>query len=228
MLLWRASQGSQDGPVAEYHVARLDGSRHTQWSGGSPFWSKDSNVYEQLYNEDDAWIGLKNRKTGRLYRDPQLMGVSEVLRNRAFRLPQVNGALRSDVRPVGDVTICQTNLGSNMPVHAYTVKLPRTAIVLEALVAPDAQSILWVLLEKDASGFARFLSEHFPTTFGSSKASVTSLWISNIQGRDMREIGELSSRGPYPAIEPQLVRWVPGGRSLSFYYDNSLWTVPAK
>jgi hypothetical protein len=221
-LLWSSTGGQQ-------HLARLDGNQASHWSNVGAFWSSDNLVYEHVRNSDDyQWLGLKRRDTGAVYRSghfERVRAINETLTYQ-FEYPDVGNLYFPVVQQKDRLEIIERSLVRGRPEHTYTGKLPRKGSVLTVLLSPDGGRFLWVLLEKPGSRFGQFLSRHFPRVFGSDKVLTTSIWVSNTKGGNMQEVGEMSAEGPYPAFEPQLVRWLPGGNCISFFYDKSLWTVP--
>lgn len=58
---------------------------------------------------------------------------------------------------------------------------------------------------------------------------IMSLWICNTNGSRMQQIGYQDLKGPESAgAKPCSLRWLPGGKRLSFLCQKTLWTVPVE
>jgi hypothetical protein len=61
--------------------------------------------------------------------------------------------------------------------------------------------------------------------FGKGVRQERSIWVSDLEGHHMREIGYSIVRPGAPI--PDDLRWTPDGKQLSFIAGKSLYTVPA-
>jgi hypothetical protein len=59
---------------------------------------------------------------------------------------------------------------------------------------------------------------------------VVGLWVSDLDGRNLREIGHLAlhpaANSDTDGPDPEDVQWLPDGKRLSFLYKQALWIVP--
>ena len=106
------------------------------------------------------------------------------------------------------------SLHASTALQRWTVHLPGRAY--EIAVSPKGDRIAWLLMP-NLKGRPRNVQR-----------GAASLWVSQLDGSRMREIGSAGTdvrQRSAPSLLMQL-RWLPGGKRLSFLYNGALYTVP--
>lgn len=101
----------------------------------------------------------------------------------------------------------------------YRIRLPHEARLWEVVMSPQGDRLAWLLSRNRES-------KGLPDMY--------SLWVSDLKGGHMREIGHVEAQSEKTTSSPtgdrthapQTVRWTPGGKRLSFLYKDALYTVP--
>lgn len=131
-------------------------------------------------------------------------------------------------------------LGQAAPLSHWTIHLP--GVASEVTVSPRGNRVAWLL--------SPVPSKTLPTTLREETAS---LWVSRLDGGEMRQIGSVTKRIPPLDVRrlqqtllagvpldaatqkklsllsgPSQVRWLPGGRAISFQNEGALWVVPVE
>ena len=109
-----------------------------------------------------------------------------------------------------------------------SIQLPPDVGISEIAISPQGDRIAWNLTMPAAPKWVLALKRWVRHTHGEGE-HVEGLWVSRIDGTEMREIGrrEMKSDG---GSEPRLyqLQWVPGSKRLSFMFDSALYTVPVE
>jgi CDP-diacylglycerol--glycerol-3-phosphate 3-phosphatidyltransferase len=129
----------------------------------------------------------------------------------------------------GIVELVQIDLGSNPArLMRLPAALPRRANLLDLFVSPDGERLGWLLsFQRSRLSEPRFAG-HFPFV-DFEKAHTSALWVSRIDGSEMREVGHLKLRASI-----SIAGWTPDGQNFDFGYLNlaedqfQLWTVPVE
>ncbi|MEO8429683.1 MAG: hypothetical protein ABI651_21540 [Verrucomicrobiota bacterium] len=107
-----------------------------------------------------------------------------------------------------------------------SVALPRPASVSALFVSPDGERLAWHLVFKHSRLSGPRFSRQFPFV-DFEKVYNSGLWVSKIDGSQMREVGPVK---PHRGISA--AGWTPDGQHLGFVYLNlaeepiqTLWTV---
>jgi len=114
------------------------------------------------------------------------------------------------------------------------VHLPVKAECWDAQFSPQGDRIVWPLVqEKDTpTPFLTSLRRYLPVFFPKYKPKF-SLWVSRINGSQMHQIGyvPLKPNKEYGGVildnVPERIYWLPDGKRLSFWLQDTLYTVPA-
>jgi hypothetical protein len=94
----------------------------------------------------------------------------------------------------------------------------------QVALAPQGHRLAWLVpIEKTPPG-PPFLAR-FWTMAGNRPHTVETLWVTRLDGSEPQEVGYLPFKTDDPL--PEDLRWLPGGKQLSFIYKGALYTVPA-
>ena len=93
------------------------------------------------------------------------------------------------------------------PLKTWTIRLPDEPT--DVVVNPVAGRVAWTL-EPDGGGYT------------------TAIFVSNIDGTRLHEIGGINGalHGRNITIDLSSIRWLPGGKRISFTHGGALWVVP--
>jgi hypothetical protein len=149
--------------------------------------------------------------------------------------PTINGSLRW---PIG-VTSTNRVLSVEMPMNAilqnvtysltspptpaqtYQVALPgSTGTAIETELSPQGDRVAYLLHSERQSPVQQFLHWLIPSADSPSIARY-SIWVSRVDGSQTHRIGDEEGH----AVTALL--WTPDGKHLSFFCNNTLYTVPA-
>ncbi len=104
------------------------------------------------------------------------------------------------------------------------IPVPGGAEGCTACVAPDGKRIAWCTVTPSADPI-RMLLHRFKNSIDAHVYARYIVYVSAIDGSEMREIGEISERDPDRRIE---IGWLPTSNSLTVEYSNSLYVVELK
>jgi hypothetical protein len=223
-----------------YLASSLDGSQiPTRSSPGFP------NEFTWMRN-GEGWFELVGQRTNwavRLHRldSPEFKEISVKLPAGSTRYWIKGVAANGSVLVTGTqprkfpriVDLFQIDLNSNPARLArVSVLLPRRANLFDLFVSPDGERLGWHLgFERSRLSEPRF-SKQFPYV-DFEKVHTSALWVSKIDGSQMREIGRLK-RGSLISN----AGWMPDSRHFDFGYLNiagdpsqtfwTFWTVPVE
>lgn len=105
-----------------------------------------------------------------------------------------------------------------------TIPVPDAAEGCTAYVAPDGKRIAWCTVTPAADP-VRILLHRFKNSIDTQVYARCIVYVSAIDGSEMRKIGEISEHGPDAHID---ISWLPNGNSLTVDYNNSLYVVDLK
>jgi hypothetical protein len=107
------------------------------------------------------------------------------------------------------------------------IPTPPQADVSEVRMSPDARRLAWQV-RPDRPTLLTGLGE-FLTPWQRGGPARDALWVSGIDGREMRQIGAIEvERGIDYDSNLSLWRWTPDGKHLSFFYNDGLYIVPVE
>jgi hypothetical protein len=116
----------------------------------------------------------------------------------------------------------------------YPIDLPEGWEYEQHFVSPKGNYIAWILTAGPAPRYSTTMSRIFPWLKGEIPAR-TGLWVSDWQGKGMREVGhiynrEIDKKNPISllaSLNPEInqVEWLPGEHSVSFVHDDILYVV---
>ena len=116
---------------------------------------------------------------------------------------------------------------SNVPVQKRVIPIPRGNRVWDMQLSPKGDHLLWAMDHESESPIARLRGVlHLRQRQQSQSHRYMSLWVSSWDGSNLHELGQYEDQAN--ALEvPNWFHWTPDGKSISFSYQGSLWTVPA-
>lgn len=100
-------------------------------------------------------------------------------------------------------------------------------------LSPRGDRLAWLIrVREEDSGPRLWLSKWIPTLHRAPRL-LTQLRTSRVDGSDMRVIGYLNADMDFDKdwsvqTNPLSLRWLPGGRKVSFVYAGALWTIAVK
>jgi hypothetical protein len=111
--------------------------------------------------------------------------------------------------------------------RSYTQLAPNNIAADEIVPSPDGKRIAWQVsydYENPVLVFLHKISSSVQVT----KQHRIALWIKDPENAKARELGYLveDNAQPNQPASPNGLAWTPDGKSLSFLYDNALWTLP--
>ena len=117
------------------------------------------------------------------------------------------------------------SLDSPKPLHQFTVHLP--GLVKDVRVSPQGDRVAWIVERQYASPVFKMLQRLFPALKKDEHESLE-IYVSHLDGSHLREIGRVDRKSSpiWRLIEE--MRWLPGGKCLSFIVNETLWTVPVE
>lgn len=138
------------------------------------------------------------------------------------------------------VVVSVRPLRKGVPPSVYhELTLPNEVERYNFKLSPDSTRAVWLVTWHHPVPYLDWLHKYLSfvrpvTMYG------TSLWIGDLDGHEAHEIGRIEKSvdpatdnwaddGEHlPDAQIDHVRWLPSGNSLSFEYQNALYTVPAK
>jgi hypothetical protein len=130
-----------------------------------------------------------------------------------------------DLHGYGDVprqfTIGEASIGMPAKPESTATVTPPAGLTMHcgAALSPHSDRIAWLAARETAKG------------------SVVTLWVSKLDGSAWKEIGYVDAARPdtgfgehlenFLATAPGGLHWLPDGKTLSFRYKGTLYTVPA-
>jgi len=94
----------------------------------------------------------------------------------------------------------------------------------QVVLSPHADRVAWVFHQRYLSPLL-VLSKRVGLPFNAEAIEETTIYVSRIDGTEMREIGTAPS--PTDASQDVEIKWMPSGKRLSFVYKNVLYTISA-
>ncbi len=145
--------------------------------------------------------------------------------------------------PSRSIVVQEIGLQSATPAHSYVLTPPgKRGIVHVEFTAKGDRVGLKLAEHFEDNGLFSYLRALLHLPISSPGASRQSLWVSRVDGSDMREVGAapdqripMSGSGPIDEdgehlrgpSSPRQLRWLPDGKHLSFSYKDDLYTITA-
>ena len=174
-------------------------------------WMPDSRTYLVLYTTKIVLYRIDEPGKPRRYRIPVPRGFSRVVQDGviAVKWPKPGrSALLTRIALTADVPTIQRS----------SLRLPDPSTVRMAELSPRGDRIVWLLGNEDQSAFSWL--DRLLTKLGRRPHKRFGLWVSNLDGSRLREIGHVHDKGL------ESIRWAPGGKKLSFVRKGFVYTVP--
>lgn len=236
-------------------ASHLDGSHYRQWSGGltGHFFFPDDRHLIQVPDEEHSITirDLIDPTQDRKYtRRNQAMAA---LKNYNIHKPDAMNVFDApDEKLGGSVRITTSLRGEKLlwlfpesarNINDTEIALPQRAKYIDGIAAPQLNAIGYYLQISQKPALVEVLHRIFPKV--AVKPTLTEgLWVSNPDGHGMHEIGHVPSVAEHKGLSDRLtvgfhelaenpndqlhdIRWLPGGKQISFVYHGTLYVVPA-
>src|SRR5262249_25318985 len=116
------------------------------------------------------------------------------------------------------------DLTANPPtVKNLPFAVPPNADIEEIALSPQGDRLAW---KTNTWNDWRSALSAFTSGQPQGRNIIYAIWVSRLDGSGMRELGSerLTTAGGSPI---EHLRWLPDGKSVSFVYNNALYTIPA-
>ncbi len=182
-----------------------------------------------------------------LLREPSLLGDEYSYRNMLVLSPDrfLTWRRMPFPSPSPDIVVREMDLQSPNPLHKYILTPPGRRFMTQLVPSPHGDRFPWKLREPLVPNpfVSKVLRRLFNgQTYGyASGSSRMSLWVSQIDGSEMHELGvmpptanRMVTLGQYDTDSGEifgdrslfrLLRWLPDGKHVSFTYKYDLYTV---
>lgn len=116
-------------------------------------------------------------------------------------------------------------------IHRFSVHVPAEAEYGLALVSPKGDKICWYANCVYESGFQKLLHKINPT-IPIDRRMIEKMWVSTLDGNEMRVLGYYEIPGYIPKLSEQPSRiqepkWTPDGKHIDFLFKNTVYTIDA-
>jgi hypothetical protein len=127
-------------------------------------------------------------------------------------------------KSVGNINLLEIPLVPKGRIHRITITPPpnHQAILGSIALSPQGDRLAY-LFTNPYTPPSWPLMRHLWHLFGIKEHQEQSLWVSDLDGSHMHEIGHVALRPGIPV--PRDLRWTPSGTKLSFIAGDSLYTV---
>jgi hypothetical protein len=132
-------------------------------------------------------------------------------------------------QPDHSISFDEISLSEGSTYH-HALALPSETRIVEVVLSPQGDRLAW-LLYAVRHPWPAWLPQRFPWLHADLQHSM-GVWVSNLDGSAMHEIGEVilekgGTKQTPPPQEPMILRWLPDGKRISFFYKEGLFTVAA-
>ena len=234
-----------------YLLAEINGKRHQDFPSlhiEAPrflLWMQDSRHWLESYVVGNAHkLFLRDVENPQSVQELPLAGDNRLLSylarvislQKAISIvpPEAEEA-KSPVPPA--VKVCILSLEARGKVlQEYRIPVPKRSQHNSYYVSPQGDKIAWEIVTLSSDRMGEWLQKYLPfLKVQPHNLKRTELWVCNLDGTDMHEIGCL----PHPKdqeveaflpgrLSPDFwsIVWLPDGKQLSFEYEDKLYTVP--
>lgn len=120
-------------------------------------------------------------------------------------------------------------LQANVKAQTWCIMPPADSVVEELTLSPQGDRLLWKLRFRRISTYQRLMTR-IPGIPRPAPAVSDELWVSGLDGKDLRPIGAHAlppghSQPPVEEVGITHVRWSPSGKRVSFVHQNRLYTL---
>lgn len=115
-------------------------------------------------------------------------------------------------------------------IRTFDVPIPSDVETIDNLaLSPKGDQLLWALTLSKTNTLSEWI-RHLLNPFGYHPHSTFSLRVSNLDGSNMKTIGNQSidMDKPVPNWWPNNTAWMPDGKRASFIYQDTLFVVPIR
>jgi hypothetical protein len=130
-----------------------------------------------------------------------------------------------DIR-IDQLIMDEADLSAPESARTWTIPVSEEWDVQEIRLSPQGEYLAWVVCGRKESALERlFLRLHVPLPMRTTAASSSriTLYISDIEGRDVEEIGSVQAKEKFDLGG---IQWLPGGEQISFVFEDILYVVP--
>lgn len=119
----------------------------------------------------------------------------------------------------------EISLGPHPVTRPLGISLPPGSWFTRATLSPDEQRVVWYVATRDsgADWWRRMTTRFFHRRFQALYFDAEEVWVSDRDGRNMHELGELALPDGNRRIQD--VQWNRAGTELTFFCDNRLYAV---
>jgi hypothetical protein len=248
-LLFRPffTRGDKAGSVT-YIATTLDGTKEIHWHSSEsinmadhPLWLPDGRHWLEL--QQGLYANGASPIYGATLRDVDQPRMARHIRiNRASEgellngitanghLLQINkyreqGGMHEDLTLTSVQVVDRGLLSSDNTVHQYRIRLPMSAVVRQLALSSRGDRLAWLFEYEFAPPHIVFVHRFIPSVPMHSQWML-GLWVSNLDGSDMTEIGHVATLPKNQAWEDlSNLQWLPSGKRLSFIHQSSLYLV---
>jgi len=246
-LVYAANNSDDDYPRSHFYVSEVGGPREREWpledaaSNGMPsmppgaVWLPDSRRWLELAPDETGLLGVRMHSLD--VDSPKALPVTAPARLRSllgvtpdYRLIATDFYV-SPGSAARSVDLYEVGLYPNpTPPRRHTLRAPPNAQILDIALSPRGDRLAWAFYFSRVPTGMQWLARFIPSLRKRLRPRVgAGLWVSRLDGSEMREIGyqEIDPNVPAPLrLAPAEIHWTPDGRRLSFVYKNALYTVP--
>lgn len=133
--------------------------------------------------------------------------------------------------PVG-LILTEYSLGLKRQVHQYNVEAPGGTEISAIALSPQGDRLVWQvqLVKSNLRDWVNRNLETFWPGHTSSGTEEDALWVSKVDGSNLRELGRIEVQRPGtfdgpPGSNLKQVRWTEDGLNVSFVYADVLYVV---
>ena len=139
------------------------------------------------------------------------------------RLIALDWSLHGFGTPDPKFTVAEVGLGSKARPDQTSIVAspPGSTLRCGAALSPRSDRIAWLVAKTKKGG-----------------GTIVSIWVSRLDGSEWREMGWQEAPDPdmefgdhltkFMAAAPGGIKWLPDGKTLSFFYKGDLYTIPVK
>ena len=234
-------------------VASIDGAKRLSWpsfeGSSEPHWLPDSQRWSQwLFGHGATWTRVDIHRVVAPHQSRSISALPPGMKGLDVLSVQSEDRIVARTKdretllksgPSGAGTIAMTyqidyrdtqevsvwSLHRQEALQHDTIHLP--GLVRDVKVSPHGDSVAWLVWRQNTSPVFKMLQRLFPTLKKDEHESLA-IYNSKLDGSQMREIGRVDSKPQPTGSLIDEMRWLPGGKSLSFIANDTLWTVPVE
>jgi hypothetical protein len=121
------------------------------------------------------------------------------------------------------ISAAEWNVLGKSPLITYQIKTPVPGVAYLETCSPKHHRVAWLIYYSYMPQLGRLIHRLFPSVFVRG-INEYGIWVSDLDGRNMVEIGHDPISGEWPAVRS--MQWLPGEKDISFMINEKLYTVP--